>query len=125
MQTTKTFKMTMAVVKLAASLMPITRIAVPKSVKSDAGMAGRLTPKSRRNARKWPLQPTATVAAPKAYSRIRSQPIIQAMSSRNASKNKRENNRRSGKLGRRLTGDDENSGADDGADSERNQVDRP
>jgi hypothetical protein len=33
------------------------------------------------NSEKYPDHPTATVAAPKRYSRIRSQPMIQAMNS--------------------------------------------
>ena len=37
--------------------------------------------KSRTNATTYPDQPTLTVAAPIAYSRIKSQPMAQAMSS--------------------------------------------
>ena len=40
--------------------------------------AGRATPNPARMRWKYPLQPTATVIEPTAYSRIRSQPIIQA-----------------------------------------------
>ena len=39
---------------------------------------GRLMPKPARIRWKYPLQPTATVMDPTAYSRIRSHPIIQA-----------------------------------------------
>ena len=37
--------------------------------------------KSCRKLTRWPDQPTATVAAPSAYSRIRSQPMIHAKNS--------------------------------------------
>ena len=43
--------------------------------------AGKLTPSCRRSVTKLPDHPTATVAAPSAYSRMRSQPITHAMNS--------------------------------------------
>ena len=43
--------------------------------------SGSVMPISERNAVKYPDHPTATVDAPKRYSRIRSQPMIQAMNS--------------------------------------------
>ncbi len=43
--------------------------------------AGMLMPKSRRTLVTYPDQPIATVVAPTMYSRIRSQPISQAMNS--------------------------------------------
>src|SRR5262249_5312589 len=43
--------------------------------------AGRWIPKSASRLTTLPDQPTATVAAPSAYSRIRSQPMTQAISS--------------------------------------------
>ena len=42
---------------------------------------GRAIPKPCRKLTTYPDQPAATVAVPSAYSRIRSQPIIQATSS--------------------------------------------
>src|ERR1700682_2100584 len=102
--TTPTLTMTIAEFTLADSLTPMTIRTVTAIVMSTAGRlmiasglhpgalinvhgaaasdAGMLTPtKSWRNAVKWPDQPTATVAAPSAYSRIRSQPMIHAMNS--------------------------------------------
>src|SRR2546425_1090437 len=102
--TTPTLMMTITELTLADSLTPITISTVTASVMSTAGRlkiasglhpgalmsvhgaaasdAGMLMPtKSWRKATRWPDQPTATVDAPSAYSRIRSQPMIQAMNS--------------------------------------------
>src|SRR5262245_29825151 len=57
----------------SASLTP-----VPGAALITAGMS---MPKSASRLTTLPDQPTATVAAPSAYSRIRSQPMIQAISS--------------------------------------------
>src|SRR5438128_1646173 len=104
MMTTPTFTMTIAVLTLADSLIPITINAVTATVMMTAGRlmiasglqpailitvqgaaasdGGKLMPtKSWRKLVRWPDQPTATVAAPSAYSRMRSQPMIQAMNS--------------------------------------------
>ena len=43
--------------------------------------AGNWMPNSLSSAFRFPDQPTATVAAPSAYSRMRSQPMIHAMNS--------------------------------------------
>src|SRR3954452_7899513 len=65
--------------KTAASLQPAARIAQHGA---DANRAGMSTPtKSCRKLDRCPDQPTATVAAPRAYSRMRSQPITQAKNS--------------------------------------------
>src|SRR5258708_7180962 len=64
-----------------------TAIAVPPSASTTdvpgaaLNVAGNEIPKSWRKLTMYPDQPTATVAAPRAYSRIRSQPMIQAMNS--------------------------------------------
>src|SRR2546427_12796116 len=102
--TTPTLTITIAELTFADSLTPITIKTVTASVINTAGRLkiasglhpgalmrvhgaaasdfGIVTPtKSWRNAVKWPDQPTATVAAPSAYSRIKSQPMIQAMNS--------------------------------------------
>ncbi len=47
----------------------------------DVNCAGMLTPKSRRTLVTYPDHPIATVVAPTIYSRIRSQPMSQAMNS--------------------------------------------
>src|SRR5665213_495045 len=47
----------------------------------DTNRAGSFSPKSAARLTKYPDQPIATVTAPTAYSRIRSQPIIQATNS--------------------------------------------
>src|SRR4029453_3922770 len=102
--TTATLMTTMAELTLADSLMPTTMSAVTSTAMITAGRlntavtgpppvwtmvpgaaarcAGNCTPtKSCRKLVRCPDQPTATVAAPSAYSRIRSQPITQAMNS--------------------------------------------
>src|SRR5947208_737537 len=104
MITTPTLTMTIAVLTLADSLMPITIRMVTAAVIITAGRlmiasglqpamlmtvqgaaasdGGKLMPtKSCRKLVRCPDQPTATVAAPSAYSRMRSQPIIHAMNS--------------------------------------------
>ena len=115
---------------------------------------GRWTPKSWSRLTKFALHPEATVAALKAYSRIRSQPMIQAknLAERRVAvgvgragdrdhrgelgvaeagegapepgEDEREDDRRPGELGRRRAGDDEDAGPDDGADPERDEVER-
>ena len=52
--------------------------AARRSVTSHRGM---VTPKPLSNESKYPAQPMATATLPTAYSRIRSQPMIHAMSS--------------------------------------------
>src|SRR5205823_1290890 len=102
--TTATLTITIAVLTFADSLMPMTISTVTAKVMITAGRlmiasglhpamlmtvqgaaasdGGKLMPmKSRRKLVRWPDQPTATVAAPRAYSRIRSHPITQAMNS--------------------------------------------
>src|SRR2546422_5298629 len=102
--TTASLTRTIAELTLADSLMPITMRIVTAMVMSTAGMlmmASGLQPamlmnqqgaaanaggmsmpaKSCRKLERCPDQPTATVAAPSAYSRIRSQPMIHAMNS--------------------------------------------
>src|SRR4030095_3204114 len=102
--TTATLMITMAELKLADSLIPMTMSTVTASVTTMAGTlrtaaslqpaawiaqqgaeaycAGTSTPtKSCRNLTRWPPHPTATVAAPSAYSRIKSQPMTQAKNS--------------------------------------------
>src|SRR5437773_2645435 len=65
--------------KTASGLQPGALIRVHGAAASEAG---KLMPrKSCMKAVKWPDQPTATVAAPSAYSRIRSQPMTHAMNS--------------------------------------------
>ena len=55
-------------------------IRAPSVAHGDAVIhSGRCSPKPARMRWKYPLQPTATVIDPTAYSRMRSQPIIQAM----------------------------------------------
>src|SRR5690348_8087579 len=86
--TTETLIMTAVLLKFADSLTPITRIAVittiaaiakmstwvgivyPRivNVTEGAGLNGNFTPKYPSRLDMYPLQPTATVAAPKAYS---------------------------------------------------------
>ncbi len=54
-------------------------ITAPSVAQGDAVIhTGRCRPKPARMRWKYPLQPTATVIDPTAYSRMRSQPIIQA-----------------------------------------------
>src|SRR6185437_15359948 len=96
---------TMMLLKRADSLMPITSSALMRAMSAMAVMlmmppglrmmwnepstargaevsdAGSLMPSSLRKATKYPAHPTATVDAPKRYSRIRSQPMIQATNS--------------------------------------------
>src|SRR5439155_20558551 len=102
--TTATFTMTITVLTFADSLMPTTIRTVTAAVMSTAGRlitasglqpatlmsvqgaaaidTGKLMPtKSCRKLVMCPDQPTATVAAPSAYSRIRSQPITHAKNS--------------------------------------------
>src|SRR5262249_30753615 len=99
-----TLTKTMTVLSVADSWKPRTRIHVTKIVTSTAGrlktdvtvapfanvitvpgaaltMAGNGMPRSLSRLITLPDQPTATVAAPSAYSRIRSQPMIHATSS--------------------------------------------
>ena len=103
-RTTATLITTTTAFAVADSLTPTTRSAVTAIVTSTAGMlktavtgsppgtgtivpgaalkaAGKLKPSWCRNVMKLPDHPTATVAAPSAYSRIRSQPITQATNS--------------------------------------------
>src|SRR3984957_16193384 len=47
----------------------------------DTNRAGRISPKSRAKLTTYPDQPMETAIAPTAYSRIRSQPMIQAINS--------------------------------------------
>ena len=49
----------------------------------DTNRAGRIRPKSLAKLTTYPDQPMATAIAPTAYSRIRSQPMIQAINSPN------------------------------------------
>ena len=102
--TTATLTSTIAVLTFADSLIPITMSTVTAAVISTAGrlmIASGLHPavlirvhgaaanaggiemprKSRRKLVRCPDQPTATVAAPSAYSRIKSHPMTQAMNS--------------------------------------------
>src|SRR5262249_8642035 len=102
--TTATLMITIAVLTLADSLIPMTIRIVTATVISTAGRlmndsglqpaagitvhgaaptdAGMVMPrKSWRKLERWPDQPTATVAAPSAYSRIRSHPITHAKNS--------------------------------------------
>src|SRR5262244_2922186 len=104
MTTTATLMKTIAVLTFADSLMPTTISAVTTAVMITAGRlktavtgpaavattvpgaaanrAGKSTPtKSCRKLVRFPDQPTATVAAPSAYSRIKSQPITHATNS--------------------------------------------
>src|SRR5262245_45373718 len=102
--TTATLISTMMSLTLADSLMPITSSVVTTATTITAGRLkravtdvpsahvisvplapdsahGTLMPMSRRNETTYPDQPIATVTAPSAYSRIRSQPMIHATSS--------------------------------------------
>src|SRR5579864_5382222 len=101
MSTTETLIITAALFKLADSLTPMTRMAVTTTIAAKAkmstfaeiacpnsekesegvGLNGTFAPKKLTRLLTYPLHPTATVAAPKAYSRTRAQPIIQATSS--------------------------------------------
>ena len=104
MITTATLTKTIAVLTVADSLMPMMMRIVTSTVMITAGRlktavtgpaavattvpgapakrAGKSTPtKSWRKLVRFPDQPTATVAAPSAYSRIRSQPITHATNS--------------------------------------------
>src|SRR5215469_16562948 len=97
-RTIATLIITAALVKLADSRTPITRTAVittiaesaktstcalsvcPNNVRWSAGVGsnGSFVPKKPSRLLTNPLQPTATVAAPKAYSSTSAQPMIQA-----------------------------------------------
>src|SRR5579864_1587545 len=99
--TTETLITTTTLLKFADSFTPITRIAVittiadmakismcagieyPKSenVIAGDGLNGILMPKYPSRLETYPLHPTATVAAPNAYSSTSAQPIIHATSS--------------------------------------------
>jgi hypothetical protein len=102
--TTATFTITITALTRADSWMPTTSRTVAAAAMSIAGRlttavaavpsasttavpgaalnsGGNWTPKSASRLTTYPDQPTATVAAPKAYSRIKSQPMIQATSS--------------------------------------------
>src|SRR5258708_1211182 len=91
MNTTSTTDLTSTstVLMSADSLMPITRSAATSRTMNAAGRlagaaaspGGTVTPRSRMRLTKYPDQPTATVDTLSAYSRIRSQPMIQANSS--------------------------------------------
>jgi hypothetical protein len=99
-----TLMTTTAALTVADSLTPRTSNAVTATVTSTAGKlkiavtdepsasattvpgaaliaAGSEIPKSRKRLATLPDHPTATVAAPSAYSRIKSQPMIHAMNS--------------------------------------------
>ena len=102
---TTSFTATRKLLKRAVSRTPATRIAVIRIITAAAGRfstapvnvqacfaaskangdetnwAGRSSPKSFAKLTTYPDQPMATVAAPTAYSRIRSHPMIQAISS--------------------------------------------
>ena len=84
---------TMTALNLALSRTPITSTTVMTQTISTAGrlmiapgaaagaaliQTGSVMPKPARMRWKYPLHPIATVIDPTAYSRIRSQPIIQA-----------------------------------------------
>ena len=81
---------TITALKRALSRTPMTSSVVIMSTMITAGTlmmpaggatdihCGRLMPNPARIRWKYPLQPIATVIDPTAYSRIRSQPIIQA-----------------------------------------------
>src|SRR6187455_1598214 len=102
--TTATLMMTITALTFADSWMPTTSKAVTSTVMSTAGRlktavtadpsasvmtdpgaalnaAGNWMPTSCRKLITYPDHPTATVAAPSAYSRMRSQPMIQATNS--------------------------------------------
>src|SRR5580704_6927062 len=104
MITTDSFTRTIALLTLADSRIPMTINTVTATVMSTAGRlntavigppavwmivpgaaesnAGNSTPtKSCRKLVRWPDQPTATVAAPSAYSSTRFQPMIHAKNS--------------------------------------------
>src|SRR5690349_3048491 len=100
--TTATLMITITLLTLADSLMPMTRRVVTRAMMMTAGRLkiavvvvpsahvtaapraadsahGTLMPMSCRKLTTYPDQPIATVTAPSAYSRIRSQPMIQAI----------------------------------------------
>src|ERR1700753_3947724 len=103
-RTTATLRMTITELTRADSWMPITSSAVTRTVMMTAGRlntavtgapsvtmtavpgaalkaAGNWMAQCFRQLTRYPDQPTATVEAPRAYSRIRSQPMIQATNS--------------------------------------------
>ena len=104
---TASFTATITVLNRADSRMPTTSSAVIIAMMTMAGMfrmapvdnhaccaasnengddtyrSGRMRPKSLTKLTTYPDQPMATAIAPTAYSRIRSQPMIQAISSPN------------------------------------------
>ena len=103
-RTTATLITTMTLLTVADSLMPITSRVVTRAMMTTAGRlnhavtvepsanvttlpraawrwAGMRIPKSPRNETTYPDHPIATVTAPRAYSRMRSQPMIQARNS--------------------------------------------
>src|SRR5687768_5367126 len=119
-----------------------------------ASAAGKLMPSCDSRVTKLPDQPTATVAAPRAYSRIRSHPMTQATNSprrvgvgvgRSRQRDTRgelgvtergedagqprehhgDDDRRPGVCRRSLAGEHEDAGADDRPDAEHDQLARP
>src|SRR5581483_1198595 len=71
--------MTAGRLKMAATCVPSAKVInVPRAADNCGGM---LMPMSRKNETTYPDQPIDTVTAPSAYSKIKSQPMIQANNS--------------------------------------------